>query len=355
MGPLHQGPFAWVGDAETTSYAVAGCLTLVAGVDRLSALRLVGADPTRESGDPAAFESDGFESIAGVDSLVGGRVGAILIEDNGVVGAEPEVLARLSKKGKAASVLWNVNGLVIFSCASRGKYICSVELPDEPDDLPRSLLPLIRAAASEQADLLGVAITMVSKFSGVSLDPVDDVVAPRRFNPIVEPVLGLPVTPDELVDLRLPSPAMTRAVLAAGTDACWGVAQWSARQAIVRAGIHEEPAVAEVLSRFGHSGPVALSLDISMLRSDITRRFNAAAVAGEQAHDGGDHNEFAALDGETKRWLDGVWAMSALAYVSQPDPVAAALGATYCATVQFERTDEDEFVARAMSALSGLA
>ena len=41
---------------------------------------------------------------------------AVLIEDNGYEGAQPDVLAALSRKGRAASVFWNVNGIAMFGC-----------------------------------------------------------------------------------------------------------------------------------------------------------------------------------------------------------------------------------------------
>jgi hypothetical protein len=85
------------------------------GISAVDALKRVGADLTRSTAgrlDGARPEGDAM--ISALDAGTPDSPSAVLIEDNGNEGAQPDVLAALSRGGRSASVFWNVNGRVMF-------------------------------------------------------------------------------------------------------------------------------------------------------------------------------------------------------------------------------------------------
>jgi len=92
------------------------------GSSRDNALAAVGADIEHSADATEVSGADGVDWISAASEDSGLPEGVVvLIEDTGWQGSRPEVLSRLSKRGAAASVSWNVNGLVMFSSARRGK------------------------------------------------------------------------------------------------------------------------------------------------------------------------------------------------------------------------------------------
>ena len=56
----------------------------------------------------------------------------------------PKSFVYCRRGGKAASAFWNVNGVVRFGCAQRGKVIASFELDDAEDhELPARLRAIV--------------------------------------------------------------------------------------------------------------------------------------------------------------------------------------------------------------------
>lgn len=103
----HSSPDAshWLIDDGVTSYATAGCVTVVVGMARDEALTRIRADPSRSVAVGESRHDEGFTwvSVAGPeDGLPDSTI--VLIEDNGRQGVRAEVLTQLSKRGKAASV-----------------------------------------------------------------------------------------------------------------------------------------------------------------------------------------------------------------------------------------------------------
>lgn len=98
------GSFGWLED-DTATFSEAGCLTLVAGLTAKRALQQVGADLARSiAGRLEGGRPQGYSMISALDAGSPGAPGAVLIEDNGYEGAQPDVLAALSRGGRAASV-----------------------------------------------------------------------------------------------------------------------------------------------------------------------------------------------------------------------------------------------------------
>lgn len=300
----------WLVD-DTTLFAMAGCITLVAGVIPAEAARRIGADPS----SVVAFDQiDRGEWLSWISiaSVHEGALdaGVVLIEDNGWEGARPEVLAALSKGGSAASVFWNVEDVVRFGCARRGKPIASVELPDpeDVDDLPSMLRRLVQRAPDD-ANPVALGALLAERFTGVPLSQVPAVARPATAFPITSPVLDLPATAQELVGLQYPSAGVVRAVEAATPIQRRALAEWATRQAVILSGLGNDPHVALVLTQFGRGAPTRLSAEVSALR-----RVTAARGSGDRPA-----REF--------------WALNAVAYTGVADSKTAALGATYCAGI----------------------
>lgn len=327
--------YQWVAASES-SYHPAGCVTVVSGLEVGQALKAVGAGVTQEAHEADRFADTGMAAIAAV-ALEGADPAVVLIEDNGFEGTRPEVLKALSKKGAAASAFWNVNGVVRFSCARRGKFVYSDEVPafDDVAEAPRALRKLLASAEGSDVDPVAVAAAMVVTFTGVELLPDDEVSRPHRFYPIVNPVLGLPVTHDELVGLRYPTPELVAAVQAAPAEARWRLLEWAASDAVAGTGLGDHQGVADVIAGLG-DGPVVLTPAFLALRNEVERALSVASNAVQDAY-----NSYTTAEEKARLGADATlagrrhWAMQALVYTSVADSVTAALGATYCATIRY--------------------
>jgi hypothetical protein len=85
-------------------------------------------------GSTARFGVTRLPGISGMRIGVTKIPGAVLmVEDNGYVGAQRDVLARISANGRAASMFWNVNEHTAFSYAQNGELLGSVALYDAED------------------------------------------------------------------------------------------------------------------------------------------------------------------------------------------------------------------------------
>lgn len=255
----------------------------------------------------------------------------VLVEDNGWEGVRPEVLARLSKPGKAASVFWNVEGLLMLACARRGKVIASVDLtdPDGAEELPTTLRRLWERDLDAQ-EPLAAAMALVERFTGVTVEPAPEITHPTIAFPITSPILGHPITKDELLAGR-PSDALVNAVLTASDLQRRALTEWSVRHALAGAGILDLPQLTSVLAQFGSERPVSLSAEASAFRMEARRGMNAA----DQALIDMNMREAERL----RHWGLKSWAMEALAYAANSDNVVAALGATYCAKIRHNAND----------------
>jgi len=329
-------PAAYLWVARDSTYEAAGCLTLVSGLEIERALTAVGADLSRQSGTSTGFAAEGMAAISAV-SVLGEDAAVVLVEENGYEGSRPEVLKALSKKGAAASAFWNVNGVVRFGCARRGKVVYTAELPDDDaGQVPRILRKLVSAAEAEDADPLPIAVAMAVTFTGIELPDTEELSRPSRFHPISHPVLGLPVTAEELLGLQYPTPELVGAARAASPEACRRLARWAALDAIDRAGLRDYPAITQVVDQFENAvGPVALDPGFFDLKNQVSRELDMANAASDVASNEvfTTNEEKARLHAEERAWGRRHWAVQALLYTAVNDPVTAALGSTYCATI----------------------
>jgi len=347
--PAPDTPF-WLTDPDVTSYATAGCVTIVVGMGGNEALKAMGSEPNREVPVAEARGGDGLNWVSLArpeDGLPESSV--VLIEDNGWEGVRPEVLKGLSKRGKAASVYWNVNGVVTFACAGRGKLKASVELPDpeDIDDVPATLRRIIEKA-SDDTDPVAVGLAMAQRFTGVTVPRVQDVIAPEMAHPITRPILGLRVTRDELVSLKYPREDVVVAVLAADGHRRRSVAAWAARHALEKASLTELPQLAPMLVQLEFPEPTRPTAEASAFRSLAHRNSLAAGWALSVESDMDRWNEL-------RHWNAKSWAMEALAYTASTDDVTAALGSIYCASIPYRglaKTANSDFLRDAIDALN---
>lgn len=327
----------------------AGCLTVVTGQDGLASLIAVGANdqaPVTLGEDWDGEAGSATPVLAPADLSHGdGMAAAVLIEKNGFEGSRVEVLAALSSKGKAASVYWNVNGLVVFGCARHGKVLASVELLDaDVAALPRGLPPFLSDGGSDQSPV-AVGMAMVEQCTGVHVPADSGITRPSTGYPIESPLFNVRVTRAELLDLGYPNPSLVSAALAASPTARRRLAEWAAAAALDQAGLAAHPAVRAALAQFDAGAPIAFSAEATRLRLHAERGPNLAAAALNDDTD--DDGRYRSL----QHWSTKYWAMEALAYTAIPDDVTAALGATYCASISRRGTSIDDFLDQAMRVL----
>jgi hypothetical protein len=290
--------------------------------------------------------------ISAVDVGTSAAPSVALIEDNGYEGALPDVLAVLSRGGRSASVFWNVNGMVIFGCARRGKLVCTTELPDVPDGLPRSLNRLIESASDEDAPLVGIAMAMAASFTGVAVEPEPALVDPQTWYPITTPILRLPVTADELIGIGIPSHALVRQVQHADEPSRRRLAEWSVTQALTWVGLQSDPAAQELFAQFGRTTPTTVVVGLARQLVEAERQTDLIGDRLQKIYN--DRRtppwELDAVSADMTRWGHRMWALRAVTYTSVEDSVTAALGATYCASNS--GPNETAFLAQATDVLA---
>ena len=208
-----------------------------------------------------------------------------VIEENGFQGSRAEVLRPATRRtGRAASVYWNVNGLVRFTCARRGNLTGDIGLDEDPEEadleeLPRAVRRLAALCAYDEdvsVDMVGVGAAMVATFTRISFGAdVLELGRPRRLVPPVSDLTGASKWT-----------LHTEPVLRAGIEALSPLGQrafaaWVARAAIAEAGLQDDPQVAAILVQLGdlERAPTApRGLDAAVARSAraLQARENAA-------------------------------------------------------------------------------
>jgi len=131
--PASVNDYAWIHD---TPLLVAACPTVATGMTADDVLAELCGDRAEAPihGSTARFGLTRLPGISGMRIGVTEIPGAVLmVEDNGYVGAQRDVLARLSANGRAASMFWNVNEHTAFSYAQNGELLGSVALYDAED------------------------------------------------------------------------------------------------------------------------------------------------------------------------------------------------------------------------------
>lgn len=339
--------YAWLSDSPI---GVAGCVTVVAQSDLARAGEAFGADPAQLVGGVPRTDAHWPEEYVGEWAWFTGPASSgsaeadvVVIEDNGFQGSRTEVLrvaSRASASGKAASIFWNVNGVVIFSCAQKGTVVAAVELlgldDDELASLPRSVRSLARLCEDESVDLVAVGASMVEAFTGVEFG--EGVLRNGLMADLVPPPADLrgwerghPV-PSFMGDHL----ELLDGILVLAPDQQRALAEWAATAAVAEAGLEGEDAVMAVVAQFGRDDPPVAGSSLDMLRARLSKR--------------SDEIWQREMENDTHGGIEGtfvhqqLWATSAVRQATHPDPLAAAvtaagdlLGASACSRT--ERTE----------------
>jgi hypothetical protein len=288
-----------------------------------------------ESATTYADSEDGPEQfLDGLEAWVGSVDEAVLIvEENGFQGSRSEVLRpapKASATGLAVSVFWNVNGLVMFSVARRGKMVCSAELMDcDPEELPRAVRRLARLTEDEEADLVSIAAAMVEQLTGVAFDrDTVDGALHRSLTPVAEDFWTY--GPEETPLRDGGAPHLVPMIVTADDQTRRRLALWSAEVAAVEAGISEEPAIQESIEGARPSKPFVPSPALGPLLA----RWDRERTQWQLAHDGYSLGpSHGALE---ERFMDGRYAAAeAMRMASHPDALEAALMAVWLARQTF--------------------
>lgn len=312
---------------STTNVAEAGCITVVVEADDTRVRDAFGADTATLPGSGADLLGEWPAHLElGVEWAWFSTSGAasVVVEDNNFQGSRSEVLrvaSRASATGKAASIFWNVNGLVIFTCARRGKVIGTVDLSivDESDleGLPRSLHKLALLCEDIDVDPVAVGAAMVEKFTGAAFG--------RRVFAAGSAHALTPVPSDlDTFTVKHPpfglreQPQLVAAIAAMDAADQRAFAEFAARAAVEEAGLAGEPGVLAMLAQYGTGEPAKLDPRIEALRADVARR--ASQLEGEE------------MDRETYGGLELTFAyqknaaLQAVRQSTHPDPLSGALG-----------------------------
>lgn len=321
---------------------VAGCVTLSVGSDREAVAAAFGVDLTARV--PASTAP--MEHVAQVHDGAAGAV--VVVEDNGFEGSRAVVLRAASRHGKAASIFWNVNGLVVFSCARRGKVLYSEEFAfdDEHDGLPRSLMPFAELAAADDADLVAIGAAMVVAFTGVEVEPAaitDEwhLLTPQVEEPTVVDAASSP--------LRWNHPALVDALASTPSDRRRPLAAVLAGLAAREGSLVDDDVVVEVLA--------SVSPATAGTRTTALERFVQRAVKDDEAlwarHDYADSDGRAEpLAEEAARVHRASWVGRALLAACHPDELSAVLGLADAVRYLASLDDHEQLVVDCMSGLA---
>ncbi len=319
--PASPDSYAWLSEGVL---GVAGCVTVVPGADTAKVEAAFGCDTVSSAASIYADSDDGPDRMLdGLEAWLGSSGDAVVVlEENGFQGSRSEVLRPASKAsagGLAVSLFWNVEGLVMFSAARRGKMVCAGELMDcEPEEFPRAVRRLARLAEDEEADLVAVGAAMVEQLSGVAFDrSVVDAAVHRSLTPVLEDYWTY--GPDD-TPLHSGAPQLVPLIVGSDDETQRRLALWAAGLATVEAGISDERAVRESLDNVLLSNTFGPSPALGPLLA----RWDRERTQWRLAHDGYSLGpSHGALE---ERFLDGKFAAaSAVRMAWHPDPLEAAL------------------------------
>ena len=306
----------WLDDAGLGLLGVAGCLTLVTGADERAVLESFGA----ELDEPLSLHEVADAMVVAVGVVPCGD-GVLAFEINGFQGARPEVLRVASASGRAASIFWNVNGIVQLTCASAGRMRGSEELLvlDESCSLPPALVPALAAAFEREEDMVLPGLRAVETFTGLS---TAGLVLPADVTmyPLLTAVPDLEAVDAASMLWSHDAPELSARILAASSPAQRALAEWAAYQALLRVELADDPRVEAVLDGFGRGAAASFDPAIGVLL-EVKNRVDAVSRTDDSRHGGEASPAMVAA-----RMSD--WAVRALRFATLDDSATAALGAT---------------------------
>jgi hypothetical protein len=322
--------YEWLSEYEPGGLGDAGCVTVATPATRDLVLE--------------AYDADLDERISLVDAAMGPVAHVAVVElsefvvayeSNGYQGADVEVLERVSRHGKAANVFWNINGIVTFTCARRGRVLCSFDLSIEeiPTELPARLRKIL-TSASPDADLVAVAAAMAEAFTGVSVSPEDIATTAMAYAVHPRPA-DLPTQTVESCNLRDYQSALAHALASAPGPMQRAVTEWSAVRALDQAGLLGDSTVHAAVSQFGSGSAPQTTPAFAQRVAQIGRDHDRAEARLHKKQYEHPHDPYWAEQLETDWAIQRVWAMLAARYACIADDTSAALGAVHAALLCF--------------------
>ncbi|GAB2795761.1 DUF6461 domain-containing protein [Amycolatopsis magusensis] len=276
----------------------AATVTVVRGASAAEVLRGFGADPAEpESAQKLAqeFALDPWVAVLPVEG------GVLAVEFNGYQGSHRPVLEPLSRTGRTASLFWNVNALTRLSFADNGNVLASFELGHaETVNDPEVVQAMAGLDFAGYRDRLGKGLVAIERYTGYQLreEDVERLVQENVAYRI------LPHLPELYREARNPDgsrkfpgggplDADTDRLAFMSEETLRDLAWWAASTAAEYAGVAADPVIAAVLAERQLSPQAQLWARRSRLR----------------AH------------------RDHAWLWQAIHNATNPDPLAAAIGA----------------------------
>lgn len=309
--------YAWLA-ADESGLSEAGCVTVTVGADTDAVAAAFGMDREQRANPADNIVDVGALTPAAAPSSV------VVIEDNGYEGSREVVLKQASRAGKAASVCWNVNGLVVFSCARRGKILYSDELGND-EHLPRSLLKV--AALLEDEAPVAVGAAMVEAFTGVAFAfSTADLV----WHPLDPPVGPADRIVPASSGLRDDYPDLLDALVALPGDLARPLVRSLVVHTVRRAGLGDDPVVMDLLAKLPEEGPGIATPALERAQREENRvSFDLWSRHEDATNAGGVPPRPDEEVGHRFR----SWTLRALRHASSPDDLTALLGCAHDAVV----------------------
>ncbi len=288
--------YHWV---ERISLSDAATVTFVRDKSSPEVLRAFGADPSAPASLREFSERD-YQNIDPWVCVLDVPGGVIAIEFNGWQGSDGPVLRALSSPHtRAASMFWNVNALRRFSLARNGEVLASFELGLDSTTSPEAL-ELLSDVDLDGHHRTAIGLLAASRFTGLSLSAED--LARVEAAAVGYPIL--PLLPELHVEQRLPDgsrcwaghgplDADTDDLAALSDSRLRDLAWWAASFAVARSEMSEHPEVTASLAAR------ALTPEAELLGRH------------SQLYGQGQHH----------------WLWMSLHRATNPDPLAAAIGA----------------------------
>lgn len=226
------------------------CLTVLAGQPPASTVSAFTSDTTAA---PVTTREAGNQPAVGVTAIQGGT---LAVEVNGYEGNRENLLRAASKAGRAGSVYWNVDRLVMLSFAENGNIVVVYEVPTLRDGYLGSENAARVFDGLDFADpetTVASAVLALQRYCGVEFSAAD-VTAVDTFQPFL-PVLDEPPTGVEhdegwrgLAAFRVGDDQLAEDLFALDPAACRSVAVWAADEALRFVGLVPELPLASQLA-----------------------------------------------------------------------------------------------------------
>ncbi|WP_194818627.1 DUF6461 domain-containing protein [Nocardia sp. XZ_19_385] len=291
--------YRWI---RNSALADAATITVVAGADASAVLEAFGANPAHpEPMDVFADRAnDPWVAVVGVPGAV------IAVEYNGYQGSLGPELRALSRGTRAASLYWNVNGHTRLSFATDGRVLAAVELGTAQTD--PVLEPLLRDLDfADYRDHIAKGLVAVERFTGCGFTEADLArMETARIGFAVIPLLGeLYPVPRQSDGSRArfghgPLGPDTDILDDISAEQQREIAWWAARRAVEHVHLHDDP-------------EVAASMADRALTPEAELRARKSSIGGRENY----------------------WAWATLHRATNPDPLAAAIGALEAATYAY--------------------